>query len=127
MHGLASDMNEDFYTADSFLSFAGSVAIVFLLGNTARVLVGRDSRGIPFFIAIGVAYLGAAIVGVNEWYGWVIPIINGCLLYWSAFGATVALVEAKEGAPTGGPKPHGKQEVKWLSYWGAEHRTMVGS
>lgn len=111
--------SQQFFTPDALASFTTSVAIVVVIGNTLRVLVKRDWRLIPFIVALAVAYLGAAIAGVNKWWGWILPIANGCLLYWSAFGAEIALVELKTGAPTGGPRPHGKQRVAWLSHWGA--------
>ncbi len=94
---------QDFFSPEAVGQLAGAIAAVTAISVTVRRLTGRNTPLIPFSTSLAVTYLTAGASGAidaMDWAAfpspgffhsaltWLLPLLNACLLFASAIGAT---------------------------------------
>lgn len=108
-------MQDQLYTLQSFGTLAGAAGAVTVLTNTARRLLGVNSLYVPFGFSLLISAVGAYVAGTTGAVGWVVVVLNACLLFCTASG--IQETAAKGVQPAGDAKPHGRQRLPWLASW----------
>jgi hypothetical protein len=107
----------DFYTWESLGTLAIAAGAVLVVSNTLRTLFRVDSPWIPFGVSVVLAVLGAhAAGGLTTAPGWILALLNACLLFCTATGANQTLVAAAS-RRGGERRVEGERGVGWLSSW----------
>lgn len=97
----------DFFTVGTFASLAGATAAVVIISNTVSVVFGEPPMWMPLSLAM-LCSLGAYVYSAPSRPALPVPrrllrysliVLNGCLIYTSAFGAQT-IVESTEVAST---------------------------
>jgi hypothetical protein len=103
LRGDRVTQTQDFFSLEAVGQLAGAIAAVTAISVTVRRLTGRDTPLIPFFTSLVVTYLTAGASGgidAVDWatfpspgffhsaLTWLLPLLNACLLFTSAIGAT---------------------------------------
>lgn len=120
----ASSSSTNFFTGSSLGTFASASLAVVVVSNTFRRVFRRDWVVVPFIISIAVAYAAAATVRFSfaNPLDVLLVLLNGCLLFCTAFGLNTVLVDtvqaAKNPREIGGERAHRRDPVPWLSIWG---------
>jgi hypothetical protein len=115
---LLAAANSDFFTAESLLTFGGASTATVIVGNTIRKVFKQDAVWIPFVVALLLAIAAAGAGGqLSKASGWLITVVNGCLLFCTASGIQETLVTAATATETGGGQQQSKRPVKWLMPW----------
>lgn len=78
-----------FFTWGSLGTLAGATSATFVVTNTLQSALNWSPRWSGLIVA-QVTCLGTAVVSGQGWDEYVIAILNGCLVYLSAAGATAA-------------------------------------
>lgn len=108
----------DFFTAKALGSFTGASLATVVTGNTARVLAKRDLVVIPFALALLFSYVAAQIISDPRSLGdFLLVLLNGCLLFWTALGANQTLASVAKPQETGVLQRQGRRDVGWLDPW----------
>jgi len=103
---------DNFFTLSSMTTLAGSVAVVVVVLNTTRHVLNWGPRWFGLLIAIAVsigalhassaaAATGGAAAAAPGLLGYIVALVNGCLIYTSAFGlqnSTIAPADAEAGS-----------------------------
>lgn len=88
-------MNE-FFTLEGLLTFGGSAAVVTLVTTVVAYVVGAAVQPylkyIALVVALGLAFLGAAIAG-GDWTRWIVAAVNGLVLFLASVGANQLTAE----------------------------------
>lgn len=94
---------QEFFTPEAVGQITGAVAAVTAVSVTIRKVTGFGSAIIPFVISMVVVYASAGASGTLSaipWgefpsqpffqplLGWLLPVLNACLLFTAAIGAT---------------------------------------
>jgi hypothetical protein len=94
-------MNEanNFFTLQSLATFGGATLAITVIGNTFRSLTGKDPKIVSFISSI-VVCIALAWSSIQQTAGYLIVLLNGCLVYCTAMGLTnqVAKSTATPGA-----------------------------
>lgn len=82
----------DFFTAGSLMTFGGATLATFIVPNAFQAAMNFNPRWLGFVVAqvicIGVVATGDPSGGSGGLIDYVVAVINGCLVYCSAIGAT---------------------------------------
>lgn len=106
---------DQLFTLQSFGTLAGAAGAVTVLTNTFRRLVGINSLYVPFGFSLLVSAVGAYVAQTTSGVGWVVMVLNACLLFCTASGIQEAAIKGAE--PAGLAKTQGRQRLPWLSSW----------
>ena len=99
-------MPDTFFTNQSFLSLAGSSAIVFVVGNTFQSALNFNPRWLALVLSEIVAIYGTyASHNIQVPSDYFIAILNGCLIYCTAAGGTSIVSSAREAGRAKGFAP----------------------
>jgi hypothetical protein len=107
----------EFLTTASITTFGGATIAVWAISNALRVAFKVAQPWIPLVVSLAATF-GLALIShhiLNSALGYILTIVNGCLLFLSATGlqlAQAAEITGKEGA-----KRHGRQRVTWSTPW----------
>jgi len=108
---------KDLFTATAIGTFSGASGAVWILSNTFRTLVGRDSKAVAFIISLIVAFFGAfAAKALTDPVTYFLVFLNACLLFLTAAGLQGFASSAVQGKPEGTPKLQGK-DVRFFTPW----------
>ena len=91
----------DFFTAQSLLTFGGATLATFLVPNALQRAMNFNPRWLAFSVAEAICL----IIVINQWWqgvatspvDFVVAFVNGCLVFCSAVGATSIGAGATEG------------------------------
>ena len=94
---------QEFFTPSTIEQISGAIAAVTAVPVAFRSLTGINTPIVPFVTSIILTYVAAGTSGIlipihlsnfpkadffHEIQGWIIPLINGCLLFTAVIGAT---------------------------------------
>jgi hypothetical protein len=105
------------FTLQSFATLGGATLGVVVVTNTFRKLTGRHSPWVPFTASVAISILGAHLAGSLSGVGWLLALLNACLLFCTALGLNETVVDIANTPPPGMVSPQGRKPIKWLSYW----------
>jgi len=109
-------MPDQLFTLQSFGTLAGAAGAVTILTNTFRRLCGVNALYAPFAFSLLISAVGAYAAGkTDSVVGWVVVILNACLLFCAASGIQEAAVTGAQ--PAGSAKSQGRERLPWLSSW----------
>jgi len=78
------------FTLESLLSLQGAAAAALLIPNVLTYLIGPAfqpyQKWVAFVVAMGLAFLVAALASEKGWTKWVLAALNGFLIFASAVG-----------------------------------------
>ena len=92
---------DDFFTVNSFATLAGSVLCVVVLVNTIRHVFNWGPRWFSLLLSIAVSFVAFSVTSElgdgpktvnNRLLNYLIVVLNGCLIYSSAFGLQNTIV-----------------------------------
>lgn len=94
----------------TLLTFGGAAAAVFAINVVARKVFRVNHPGVPFAASTFLAFALAASQGaLHTVMGWVIAIVNSCMLFCASVGANEVVTEAAKEKPIGKGEQQGKQ------------------
>ncbi|HET91472.1 MAG TPA: hypothetical protein ENN99_12165 [Chloroflexi bacterium] len=80
------------FTKESLLSLQGAAAATLLVPNVLTYLIGGSFRPYEKWVALGVAVLISLLitrkVPGKGWSKWIVGLLNGLVIFWSAVGMT---------------------------------------
>jgi hypothetical protein len=109
----------EFLTWKALGTFTGASTATVVVGNGFRYLLRKDVLWIPFAAAIGFAALQSEIVKAN-WHHvntYFLIVLNGLLLFFTALGATQALVSVAHPQAVGQMKAQVRQKRRLFTPW----------
>ena len=105
---------DDFFTVSSLSTFGGAVTVVVVILNTVRHAFNWGPRWFGLIISVLVS-LGALLIatsvpaeaaagesGGSGIASWIVAVVNGCLIYTSAFGLQNTVVTPRSGGSGSG-------------------------
>ena len=109
----------DFFTAESLVTFGGATLAIVVVTNTFRKLTKRDWLAVPFIVALVLAMVVAgAQNALGELIGWVVAFLNGCLLFCTALGLQETITSGKEGQLTSATREQRRRRsLPFFSSW----------
>jgi thiol:disulfide interchange protein len=117
----------DLFTPESLVTLSGSVAAVWLVVNVIRHVTGWGPRWFGLLVALGMSLAGFfAAGGAGEateraWLHYLAVLINGLLIYSSAFGIQQTVLADRAGrtpAKRGGSvRPMAAERIGFASGW----------
>jgi hypothetical protein len=117
---MIATVEGDFFTTDALGTFGGVTLATVAVGNAVSLLFKRDLKVVPFLIALGLCILlaadGDSLGGVK---GWIVAVVNGCLVFCTAAGVQVtALIsgQGRDAADMRAQAARGKSGP-WLGSW----------
>jgi hypothetical protein len=87
-----------FFTWGSLATLAGATSATFVVTNTIQSALGWSAKWAGLIVA-EVICLGAVFVAGQSGTDYIIALLNGCLVYLSAAGATAAGTTIANGPP----------------------------
>jgi hypothetical protein len=104
---------QQFFTWESFGTFAGASAIVMVLSNVITKLTGKaPAAWVCLILSLIVAISGAAMLGqVKHATDIFLAFLNGCLLFTSAAGLNETVGAIPASHQIGGTRAHGALET----------------
>ena len=106
-----------FITASTILSFSVASGGVFGFTATLRRVVNRPWAfhvGWPFLMCLVISIaLAQASSGLGDALGWIIALLNACMLFMSVVGINETVDSAATGKSVGGGKPQGAGPGRW--------------
>jgi hypothetical protein len=115
------DMPKDFFTIQSMLTLSGATGATFVVSNAIQAAFNFNPKWLALVIAEVIVLTGVFLTNSASLVDYMIGVINGCLVYTSAAGATGVL---GGGAPTGVARgtagaapPTPKQARQFLTSW----------
>ncbi len=107
-----------FFTSESFLSLAGSAAIVFVVCSTVQTVFDFNPRWLGLAVAEVVAFFGTWASGNSHVPSdYFVSVLNGCLIFTTATGGNGLASAAKEaGRPRGAVSSEARRRG-FLSPW----------
>lgn len=112
---------DDFFTPASLATLIGSVAAVTIIVNTIRHALNWGPRWFILVLSIAIAFIALVVSqGLGDqsqtiqlgWLRYIIVLINGCLIYTSAFGIQSNVIVERD-------------EVSGLEFQGAADETRL--
>jgi FtsH-binding integral membrane protein len=82
----------DFLTVESLATFAGTTTAAIVISNTYRAIFKRDPRIIALIVSIGTCMF-FAYKSSGELMGYFVALINGCLVFCSAYGLNNQIIQ----------------------------------
>jgi hypothetical protein len=117
---MAGEFTEQFFTIGSLATLAGATGATLVVTNTAKQAFGFSRAWFGLLIA-QVICVGLAIQAKRSGSDYVIAVLNGCLVYLSAAGASDAAGGKQQAGdratprgPEALPKPQG-----WRAFFGS--------
>jgi hypothetical protein len=96
--------------APTLLTFGGATAAVFGINVVARKVFRVNHPGVPFVASTFLAFaLAASQAALHTVMGWVVAIVNSCMLFCATVGANEVVTDAAEEKPVGKGEQQGKQ------------------
>jgi hypothetical protein len=109
---------QDFFSADTLGTVAGSTAIILVITNTIRRVTQTRTPLIPLAISMIVGFAGAALAHkLGEWPEWVLAFFNSCLLFCTATGAQETIDTGARPQVGGGSELQKSTPVRFFSSW----------
>jgi hypothetical protein len=103
----------DFVNTSTILTFGGSTAGIIAINVAARKVFRVNHPGVPFGAALVLAFALAASQGVlNTLIGWVVALVNACMLFCASIGANEIATDAATPKPAGKGEQQGKERKK---------------
>jgi|SoiMethySBSTD1v2_1073268.scaffolds.fasta_scaffold1458659_2 hypothetical protein len=106
-----------FITASTILSFSVASGGVFAFTATVRRVVNKSwayHAVWPFLMCLIISYaLAQASAGLDSPLGWIIALLNACMLFMSVVGINETVDSAVKGKSVGGGKPQGAGPGQW--------------
>jgi len=85
------ELPKDFFTIQSMLTLSGATGATFVVSNTIQSALNYNPRWLALVIAQVIVLFGVYLTQSNSVVDYFIGVINGCLVYTSAAGATGVL------------------------------------
>ncbi len=111
----------DLYTLESLLTLSGSVAAVWLVVNVIRHATGWGPRWFGLIVAVGISFVAFyATGGAGEgtelaWLHHVTALLNGLLIYSSAFGVQQTVLADRVGGAS--RRPMSAERIRFATGW----------
>jgi hypothetical protein len=111
---------EQFFTLDSLATLAGATGATMVVTNTAKQAFGFSRSWLGFVVAQAVC-IGLAIHADRTGSDYVIAVLNGCLVFLGAAGASDAAGRRRLGRsrPTGRGNEETEKTRGWRSFFGS--------
>jgi len=98
----------DFYTVGTLFSLTGSATAVWIIISVIGYLLeSKDSRKLKkwlgLILSLLLALLGATLVTEQSPLTWVVAVVNGFFIYFTAVGANTIVAQATNGGETAHP------------------------
>jgi hypothetical protein len=81
-------MSNDFYTLTTLGTLAGATGATVAVTNALRAAFGLDPKWLGLLVAECICLGILAAIGANQASDWFIAILNGCVVFTTAAGAT---------------------------------------
>ena len=118
---MAYAVSGQFFTTDSLATLGGSTLATIVVGNAIATIIKRDLKVVPFIFAIGICILWAADTdSLDKLDGWVVAVLNGCLVFCTAAGVQVTALVTATGAEAGRHRAQAarlRRPTPWLRSW----------
>ncbi len=102
----------DYLNGSTILTFGGATIAVFAVSVAIRKVFKINHAGVPFAISLLLAFGGAASQGtLHAFFGWVVAIVNGCVLFCAAVGANETVTDFVTEKPAGRGEQQGKTKA----------------
>lgn|ERR1700722_12424205 len=110
---LFSATPSNWVDAPTLLTFGGATGAVFAINVVARKVFRLNHPGVPFAASTVIAFvLAASQSTLHTVTGWVVAIVNSCMLFCASVGANEVVTDAATEKPVGKGEPQGKQPKK---------------
>src|SRR5688572_20535232 len=107
-----------FLTVKALGSYTGASLASVVTGTTARVLLQTDVVWRPSLVALLFSYAAAQMTAdPNDIADYLLILLNGCLLFWTALGAHQTLASVAKPPEKPPVDAQGKRPVKWSEPW----------
>jgi FtsH-binding integral membrane protein len=112
----------DFITWQSLLTFSGATMATVVVSNTYQRMRNRNPKWLALAVAqviclavVFQAHQSAAPGVATPWTDWLVAVVNGCLVFCAATGATTVGDSAQEGTLVG--KSAGSPATPKREFW----------
>ncbi|MFW6288366.1 MAG: hypothetical protein ACOC2Q_01140 [Spirochaetota bacterium] len=111
----------DLFTPESLLSLSGSVGAVWLVVNVTRHATGWGPRWFGVIVALGMSFVtffatgGADDVTELAWLRYIAVLVNGLLIYSSAFGIQQTVLADRAGGTAA--QPMSTERIRFTTGW----------
>ncbi len=109
---LQATLPSDFVNNTTLLTFGGSTAGVIAINVVARKVFRTNHPGVPFVASLLLAFgLGASQGSLHTFIGWVVALVNSCMLFCASVGANETVTDFVTAKPVAKGEQQGKQPV----------------
>jgi hypothetical protein len=102
MHGVNVAIPQDFFTAGTMLTLTGATGATFIICNTIQRAFDFNPRWLGLVVAEIIVLSGVYGVSQGTLVDYLVGMVNGCLVFCSAAGATGALGSSTQPGETRG-------------------------
>jgi hypothetical protein len=111
----AAAVPQDFVNETTLAAFGGSTGVIVAVNLVVRRLTGFNHAVVPFVAAVLISYaLATSKSTPNTFLGWLIPLLNACLLTCAVIGANDSLTSFVAERPAGRGRQQGRAPKKWF-------------
>ena len=89
------DSINDFLTVESLATFGGTTLAAIVVSNTYRAIFKKNPKIVALIVSIGTCVFFAYDASA-EAIGYFIALVNGCLVFCSAFGLNNQVIDTSE-------------------------------
>lgn len=112
------DLPKDFFTVQSMLTLSGATGATFVVSNAIQTALNFNPKWLALAIAEVIVLVGVFLTSSTSPIDYLIGLINGCLVYSSAAGATGLLGGSQTGVARGaGAIPPVQVRRQFLTSW----------
>lgn len=112
------NIEPEFITTTSILTFGGASVVVWLFSATIRRLLRLGTLWVPFLVSLIVAGVVAwQTEALSSPLEWLVALANCCLLFCTATGLNETAEGLVRPQPAGETRTHSKKPRKWLESW----------
>lgn len=102
----------DFVNSTTLLTFGGSTAGVIAINVVARKVFRINRPIVPLAASLVLAFgLGASQNALHTFMGWVVALVNGCMLFCASVGANETVTDFVTEKSVGKGEQQGKKPV----------------
>jgi hypothetical protein len=76
----------DLLNEATLLTLSGASLAVTLIGNVANYVFSWNPKWFGLAVALALSFAAALFVGTNDWFGWIVAIIQGAQIFATAVG-----------------------------------------
>lgn len=108
--------SQDFINETTIATLGGATTAVVVVSVVLRRVFGVNHPGVPLMMALLISFgLAFDADSLDTAMGWLLALVNACLLFCAAIGANETLVELKTGRPVGEARQQGRRRLPFVT------------